>query len=261
MKKQVLELFVVIFFLGLLFGCVPSKPVRELKEIPASRVIKKVEANRRTISTFRATGIIDVNTSQINAKANFEVQIKKPDSVKISIYGPFGIELAQAVVSPRAFQFYDPVNRTLYAGENKEGIIEKILKVDLSFDDLMDAFSGSVNLSENLREDPDNFDITEEAYMLTYLDPVNNQSNIYEIDNESLALLSYTILSETKNILLKGNYSNFKMFGEVPVPYNSKIEYSDKNQSLDIQYRTVEINKEISDFSLNLPTDVQIVEW
>ena len=261
MKNNFIKLTLVSLMLSFLFACVPSKPVREIKEIPPSRVIKKVEANRRKISTFRATGIIDVNSPSISAKANFEVLIKKPDSLKISVYGPFGIELAQAVVTPTEYQFYDPINRKVYRGNNREGIIEKILKVDLSFDDLMDALSGSVNLSKNLREDPDQFDITEDSYHLTYINEKNKQSGTYVIDNKSLALLSYKILSSANEPVLEGEYRNFKILNEVPVPYNSKISYAGKNQNLDIEYRSVEINTDISDLSLHLPSDVQVVEW
>jgi outer membrane lipoprotein-sorting protein len=260
-KNNLVRLTLVSLMLSLLFGCVPSKPVREIKEIPPSRVIKKVEANRRKISTFRATGIINVSSSTISAKANFEVMIKKPDSLKLSVYGPFGIELAQAVVTPTEYQFYDPIHSTLYRGSNKEGIIEKILKVDLSFDDLMDALSGSVNLSNNLRENPDKFDITDDSYILTYINEKNKQSGTYVIDNNSLALLSYKILSANNDPILVGEYRNFKMLNEVPVPYNSKITYAGKNQSLDIEYRSVEINNDISDLTLHLPSDVQVVEW
>lgn len=187
--------------------------------------------------------------------------IKKPDSVKLAVYGPFGIELAQMIVTPTEFQFYDPMNNKLYTGKNKAGIIEKILKVDLTFDDLMDALSGSVNLTKNLRENPDQFDITEKYYNLSYKNDKNDQMSVYTIDNETLALLTYKILSSDYTPILTGEYRNFKMYNEVPVPYNSKITYEGKNQSLDIEYRSVEINNDISDLALDLPTDIQVVEW
>jgi len=258
--KKIAAANVVILMIVFIIGCVPSKPVRESKSIPPGRVIKKVEANRRKISSFRATGVLAITSPKITAKANFEVLIKKPDSVKISIYGPFGIELAHALITERSYQFYDPMNKRLYTGQNKEGVIEKILKVDLAFDDLMDALSGSVNLTNKLSSEPAGFDITEDSYILSF-EGNNKRSNIYNIDNETLALNSYSVVSDKGKSILKGSYSNFKFYNDVPVPFNSRIEYSEKDQILDIEYRKIEVNIDDLEFNLLLPTDIEVVEW
>lgn len=259
MKKYAASI-VVFLIVVFVVGCVPSKPVREAKSIPPGRVIKKVEANRRKISTFRATGILAITSPKISAKANFEVMLKKPDSVKISVYGPFGIELAHALITDRSYKFYDPMNKKLYTGQNREGVIEKILKVNLTFDDLMDALSGSVNLTNKLASVPSHFDITENSYILSY-DGVNKRSSVYDIDIESLALNSYNVMSEDGKSILKGSYRNFKYFNDVPVPFNSRIEYAEKDQTLDIEYRKINVNEDDLDFILSLPTDIEVIEW
>ena len=83
------KILLVLFFTAALVitSCVPSKPVHDDEKIlPADRLIKRLEANRRKIKTFQGTGILNINTPEINAKANFEVVLKKPDSVKVSIW-------------------------------------------------------------------------------------------------------------------------------------------------------------------------------
>ena len=97
------------FLLLLIFfeGCVPSKPAYVEEVLPADRLVKKLEANRRKIKTFEGSGILNVVSPKLEAKATFEVYLKKPDSLKFIIYGPFGIDLAQALVTNSEFTFHD----------------------------------------------------------------------------------------------------------------------------------------------------------
>ena len=164
-------------------GCVPSKPVKEEEKIlPAERLIKKLEANRRKIKTFEGSGVLNIETPQIEAKANFEVILKKPDSVKVSIYGPFGLDLAHALVSKNDFIFYDVIRNDVYVGGVEQEVLKKIFKVDLTFDDLMDAFAGAVNLTDKLRRNPNDYKINSDEYVLTYFDRRTSKESIYKIN-------------------------------------------------------------------------------
>ncbi|MGE5681271.1 MAG: hypothetical protein ACM34K_10380, partial [Bacillota bacterium] len=99
MKKTVyIFLYLMIITLPLVYvGCVPSKPAEEAEIVPSDRLIKKLEANRRKVKNFEGTGSLNINTPDLNTTASFKVLLQKPDSVYLEIYGPFGIDLAQAL--------------------------------------------------------------------------------------------------------------------------------------------------------------------
>ena len=226
---------VVVFFFSLLLlfdSCVPSKPVEEDRELSPDRLIKKLEANRRKIKTFEGSGVLNINTARIEAKANFEVLFKKPDSIKISIFGPFGIDLAQVLVTKENFMFFDVIHNELYRGINKAGILEKIMKINIDFDDLMDAFAGAVNLTDKLRMEPDRFQTTDDKYILTYIDRNSSKMSIYEIATENLAITNYQLFQNNRDLLFEGVYSDFKNFEGVPVPYNTLVS---DNQILELK--------------------------
>jgi len=260
-KRNLLILLSSVFILSMLSftGCAPSKPVYEEKIISADRLIKKIEANRRKIKTFRGTGMLFVESEDLNASANFEVIFKKPDSVKVSIYGPFGITLAQSLVTDDYFEFYDAIGNKLYRGNNRDGLIEGILKINLSFDELMDAFAGSVNLSDKLSAEPTDMKIREESYLLTYADKIHY--SVYDIEKENLAITSYKIYDHTRRLLLEGNYSLFREYSGVPIPKNIKIENRDSGQNLTVDYRNIEVNNDIKRLKILVPNDVKITEW
>jgi outer membrane lipoprotein-sorting protein len=240
---------------------VPSKPAYEDQILPADRLIKQLEKNRRKIKTFRGTGVMNIVSPELSANANFEVMLKKPDSIRISIYGPFGIDLAHALVTKQSFVFHDVIRNNVYEGRNKENILKQIFKVDFSFDDLMDAFAGAVNLTYNLSREPDKYTINEQDYFLTYTDEEKSKESKYVISIVNLALLNYQLTNMDGSVVFEGKYKDFKLFDEVPVPYKTLVESKEKMQSVDIEYRNIEINKEIKALTIDIPKDANIIKW
>jgi outer membrane lipoprotein-sorting protein len=253
--------FCFILLFVILFGCVPSKPAYEEQILPAERLIKQLEKNRRKIKTFRGTGRMTIDSPEFGANANFEVLLRKPDSIKISIYGPFGIDLAQALVTKNSFIFHDVIRNNVYKGKNKDTVLEKIFKVNFSFDDLMDAFAGAVNFTDNLRREPDNYKLDSDSYFLTYNDSVASRKSDYTIKIENLALTNFYLKNFAGEEIFKGDYSDFRLFENVPIPYKTKVVNGNKNQSIDIEYRTIEVNKEIEGFTIDIPKDATIIKW
>ncbi len=166
---------IIFVFLSLLLivSCSSEKEiVKTEKIIPANRLLKKLEGNRRKIKTFEGNGILNIKSEEFSGKTSFKIYIKKPDSIKISIYGPFGIDIAHGLFSKDKFEFYDVLKNRVIIGENSKDVLEKLFKVNLSFEDLIDAFAGAVNLTENLRKEPTDYEEIKNIYNLTYVDRV-----------------------------------------------------------------------------------------
>ncbi|MFA3783031.1 DUF4292 domain-containing protein [Melioribacteraceae bacterium 4301-Me] len=259
-KKNIYTIFPLLIII-VLQACVPSKPIKEELILSSDRLVKKLEANRRQIKTFRGTGVLSIETPLLNAKSNFEVLIKKPDSVKVSFFGPFGIDLAQSLITNNTFQFYDVINNRLFTGKLEEDVIKQILKVDISFDELIDALIGSVNLTDKLRREPDKYQAESSFYKLSYLDSLYNREYIYVVQSDNLSIRDYKIVNMPSDLVLEGVYSNFKDFDQVPLPYNILLNYKEKNQKLVIEYRNISVNQNVENLKIELPPDVKRIEW
>ncbi|MFC2135598.1 DUF4292 domain-containing protein [Bacteroidota bacterium] len=242
-------------------ACVPSKPVHEEKVLPADRLIRKIEANRRKVKSFRGTGKLMVESPALDASASFEILLKKPDSIKVSIFGPFGIELVQSIVTKNNFKFYDALRNDLYVGSVNSDVLKKIFKVDLSFFDLMDAFTGSVNLTDKLRNEPDRYDILKDGYVLTYIDSTLMRESVYKVMSKDLSIINYRLVEIPNNILFEGRYSNFRDYNSIPIPLTTTIDYYEKNQKVIIEYRNIDVNLELDNLVIKTPNDVNIIEW
>ncbi len=265
MRKKVINiityLLIVLSFSVLVNSCVPSKPVEEERILPADRLMKKLEANRRKVKTFLGSGTINLDSPQLTAKATFQVVIKKPDSIRISFYGPFGIDLAQAVTTKRDFVFFDVINNRVYKGVTKNLSLKNIFKIDLTFNELMDAFAGAVDLTDKLRREPDDLFINKDTYYLTYSDNFTGRQSQYEILVDNLAITKYKIIEKPDNSVLEGTYKDFENFEDVPIPYKIKINYELMNQNINIDYRSIKVNKDVSSLTFTIPEDAEVIEW
>jgi outer membrane biogenesis lipoprotein LolB len=260
MKKSLPLLLIFVVSL-VLDSCIPSKPAEEEKIFPADRLIKKLEANRRKVKTFRGTGKLDIETEDFGANANFEVLIKKPDSVKISIYGPFGIDIAHGIVTDKDFVFYDVLKNEVHKGNDNKEILSRLFKLDITFNDLMDALAGAVNLTDKLRRVPDNYRQLDDKYILIYIDNKRKLKSTFTINSDNLALLNYRLARKSGDTIFEGEYRDFREFNGVPVPYKNKLVNEEHSQKLTIEYRTIKVNIPIDKLSITLPSDATVIKW
>jgi len=258
--KALLLTFIIILLLGA-SGCAPTQIVREKASLSSERLIKKLEANRRKILNFEGTGTLIVNSNQLNTSASFKVTLIKPDSISLLIMGPFGIELAQTLVTKDDFKFYDVLRNTLFIGETNEYVLQNIFRINLPFSDLMDAFIGSVNLTKHLYKEPNKYTIIDDLYKLTYVDSSQKLITDYTIDMNKLGIVDYKLFEQTGDIILTGQYSKFKMIQNVAVPFEIDVQNRRENQQVKIHYKKVVTNSNNISISFNIPDDAKILRW
>lgn len=260
---KIFRLFIIplIIIIVTLDGCVPSKPIEEEELLSSERLINKLEANRRKIKNFEGVGVFEIDSEQFSNSASFQVIMQKPDSVYFSVLGPFGMELAQALVTKENYIFYDALQNTAYRGSVDDDVLQNIFKINLSFSDLLDAFLGSVNLTQNLYKQPTNYSIEGQEYVLTYNDEKNQMTSVYRVDILQLGITNYKLFSFDESINLEGNYSKFELIENVAVPFNIEINNKVENQKVKIRYKNIFANAKGLKVKFDVPPDAQIIEW
>lgn len=252
-----LSVFSVIIF----DGCVPSKPTEEVEILSSERLINKLEVNRRRIKSFEGNGTILVKNPQMNNSASFRVVLQKPDSIYLTIMGPFGIELAQALVTKNNYIFYDALNNTAYEGNTDDEVLRDVFKIDLSFNDLLDAFIGSVNLTNNLYKQPDEYQVVYDKYFITYVDSVSLKSSQYKVDVRELGITDYVLKDDKNQVIIEGKYSDFGIMEGVAVPYKIELRNKKENQLIIVEYKNMFANKKNIFVDFQIPEDATIIKW
>jgi outer membrane lipoprotein-sorting protein len=261
LRKFILLILIVVNSIWIISSCVPSQPTDEYELLPSERLINKLEANRRKIKNFDGNGTITVNSKLFDNSATFRVVLEKPDSIYFTIMGPFGIELAQALVTKDNFIFYDDLKNIAYTGDVTSDALSSIFKINLSFDDLIDAFVGSVNLTQNLYRPPDKYIVDGDKYVLTYLDSARSNRTVYKVDIRQLGITDYQLYTMDGEEALEGKYSKFELLENVAVPYKVQIENKLDDQRIAIDYRKINVNKKDIHIDFKLPDDATIIKW
>jgi outer membrane lipoprotein-sorting protein len=261
LKKSGLIVFALLNILLLIAGCVPSQPTEEFELLPSERLTNKLEANRRKIKSFEGTGTIFVNTPSMDNSATFKIVLLKPDTINLTILGPFGIELAQALVTKDKFTFYDAFQNTAYVGSVNSNALQSIFRINLSFEDLMDAFIGSVNLTSNLYTPPDDYFVEDDKYVMTYSDSARSYTTIYKVDVRQLAITNYEMFDPDFHSVLRGKYSDFELLETVAVPYKIMIENVMDDQKISIDYKKINVNKNNISIDFKVPDDATVIKW
>lgn len=261
MKNKGLYALAGMLLLTFLFGCVPSKPVYEEKTASFERLIRKIEVNKRRIKTFYGIGSLGVFSKEENLTGNFEVFIKRPDSLKIVIYGPFGIDLAQILLTKNNFKFYDVMNNTLHTGKVNNEVLKSIIKMNISFSELYESLTGAMSFSDKLSTIPTIMNNTDGTLELTYVDSLANRKSTYRINSADLTVNSYKVTTMLNKEILTGAYQNYKSYDEIAIPRNTVLEYKENKQKLTIEYRNIEVNKILDNIDFSVPDDVKVIKW
>ncbi|MBZ0199064.1 MAG: hypothetical protein K8H86_04290, partial [Ignavibacteriaceae bacterium] len=90
MKKYIINgAVLIVIILISISGCVPSKPTEEVEILPSERLINKLEVNRRKVKNFEGNGTINITSDQFTGSASFNIILQKPDSIYLTVMGPF----------------------------------------------------------------------------------------------------------------------------------------------------------------------------
>lgn len=260
-NRLLIALPLLMLCAGFWEGCSTVKPDSTVEYISSDRLVNKLEANRRKIRNFEGSGSISVKTPSFDNSASFRIVIEKPDSIYLTIYGPFSIELAQILVTKTNFIFYEALKNTAYTGPVNDDLIRNIFKIDLSFNDVIDAFTGGVNMSSRLYKEPTSFDVVTDKYLLSYVDTTKNEVARYTADVRDLNIVEYKAEDLQGKEKLLSSYSDFKIFETVSLPKKIEMKRVKEGQYITIEYDKISVNKSTTTIDFSLPDDADVVKW
>ena len=245
------------------YSCTASKEdQKELSKIPVREIKEKINKQFKLIESIEAFGTISIDSPEMSNTGSIEVRIKKPDSVYIKIEGPFGIDIATALITSSDFIYYNVKENKVFTGPSTELNIGAILKIRVSFDELINSFSGSFYFID---QDEDSLDAASEdnAYVLLVTKPQIKRK--YMIEPNTFTVNNYYVLDANDNKLLEVNYSNFDKLltpaGELNFPNQIKLHKPDRKQTVWLQYDSKEINKSHLNFKIKYPKSAKVIKW
>lgn len=245
---------IVILTVIIFSGCSSTVQTITDRSLSASEIITSVNAQADSIQTFSAYGSINIETPSMNQGAGFDLAVKKPDSVRIVVEGPFGITVAKALFTKQRFIAYSALNNTVYDGDPSKGIQSLPMMSSFPPEVLIDAMSGVRRFTDTEIE-PDSFYVTNKFYTIVLSD--KKSTSKFRIDPGSMRIVNVKRYAAEGELLWEEAYTYLRLENGQWIPSTARIVVPKKPITLDISFDEVTINEPIESMLITLPDDAE----
>jgi len=253
----------IISALGLLvfYSCSGSKGNLKLQGIPVKEIKNRVNTNSKILESLEADGTISFDSPDNSGSGDIEIKIIKPDSVFVKITGPFGVSVATALITRNDFIYYNVQENKVITGPSTELNIGAILRIGVTFDELINSFSGSFHFPD---ESTDSTDALSEnsMYVLQLSQPEGIER--YLIEPSQFAIKQYFLLDPDFQTRIQVGYSDYtyELVGGKTLNFPNKIVIKNpsKKQSVYLEYQDKAINKKDISIKIRVPKSAKIVK-
>jgi hypothetical protein len=223
------------------------------------RIIKEVNSRASDIDNIISEGEIKIKTPKIDESGSIEVHVKKKDDLWFKIEGPLGIDAAVAHFNRDRFTFFDDLNDVVTTGSTTILNIGTLTKIRCTFDDMLNAFSGTVRIPKGKK---DELSMTEEGGQYVVSLKRGTITRRYWIDNTSYSVNKYIYLSKTGQTLISFEFSNFSVTGSGSYAKRVEIRRPKQGEYFKLTFESVNLNQSYLDFKVDYPYgDVKVRNW
>ncbi len=228
-------------------------------KIEVSRIIKEVNTRSAEVDNIISSGEIKIKTPKVDETGDIEIHVKKRDDLWFKIEGPLGIDVAVAHFNRDRFIFFDDLNDIVTTGSSTILNIGTLTRIRCTFDDMLNAFSGTVRISKGKK---DNLSMTEEGNLYVLSLKRGTITRKYWVNKDSYTVTKYVYLSKKGITLISFEFSNFATYGSSSYAKRVEIRRPKQNEYFKITMETVNLNQSYIDFKVDYPYgDVKMRTW
>ncbi len=237
------------------YGCAPTKTVIRDRSLGAAEVVRRVQERDQRIRTVKGDGNITVESPEASGSGSFRADVRKPDSLKLELSGPFGIHVGTLLLSREQFMFYNWRENIATIGKPDGSTLQSMFRLKLRFDEILNAFTGEF-LSPRSSDTLETFGVEEGLYLLRYrsADGVHE----YRIDGDAFVVTSYRLLDSLGKPSLIALASRFDEVNDIAIPKLLRIVLPKERRSLTVAYGDLRLNEEV-ECTFILPKQAEVV--
>lgn len=239
-------------------SCATNKSSFRNEAVSSLEVHETVRVNQIRMRSARGEGTISVETPTMAQSGSFVLILRKPDSLLINLRGPFGIKVGSALLTRKDFWFYNSLQNRVFTGETNPKNLFRVLHVNLSFDDLLNLFTGGVFQAGDLGT-PNETGVEDDHYIYFYRD--SSGTHKYFIDPQSLLITKIQNLDDSGKLLFEQRFLNFQTIDSTLVPLNIRIVQPRDRRMVSVVYSDLELNQDNLQFTFSYPQNAERVQW
>ena len=237
-------------------GCAPTAKVARERILGMNDVVRNVSERNGKIRTMRGDGTITVESPEASNSGSFEMAMRKPDSVRVEISGPFGIHAGTLLLSRDRFLFYNWMNNTALVGKPDGRTMSSVLHLRLGFDEVLHAFSGEFPGPAS-GDSLEGFSIDNGYYLLRYRSREGRKE--YRVDGDAFVVSSYRMLDTAGTLRLSMIATRIEDEDGIAMPTLLRVIMPAERRSVTVSYDDVSLNEPVVCL-FTLPKKAEVIE-
>ncbi len=241
-------------------GCAPTASHRVLSvtDIDIRTLLLTIAQHQNTFKSLEAEGSVAVETPTFSNSGSIELHVKKPDSIVVRIEGPFGIDVANVLLTQEKFFIYNSLQNQLIRGTTSRHAIGSLLHIDIDFSDILNLFGGVVPL-EHEPAMPSEYTVDNDHYVLVFRKPM--ETSRYWIDPITFSITRIQVQDAQGQLLREVKFSDFRSQNMIWLPYQMKVSDYRGGKSVTLMYSTARVNIQNVTFPFTFPENAEQIDW
>lgn len=249
--------FSIFFCLVLLLsGCKSTRTAATPEDLASAKIIDSHYNTHFDFKTLAARLKVRYKDKHSSQGLSVSLRMEKDKTIWMSA-SILGISLAKAKITPDHVQYYEKIDGTYFDGDFK--LLSELLGTDLDFKQVQ-----ALLLGQPL------FDLSKGGYSAisgqqNYLIVPKKQRDLFSLffylDAQRFTMQQQRLEQQDRDRVLTISYGEYQIqeVGILPEEVSVRAKEGDKTTEIDLEYRNVEINKEVS-FPFEIPSGYKEIE-
>lgn len=244
----------VLILGAMLAGCSPkaAEMVLDTQRVPPAEVMKRVSANAAGITTLTGSGSVSFEGPETAGSVFFTLALKKPDSLLIRFEGPFGLDAGFLFLSRSQYVMFNRLENQVIMGSPSDAGIRWALPVDLTVDEILDAFTGSFRFPAG--EKPSGFTTDEDQFLLSY--ERNPVTESYWVDPATALVTRYRREGDDRTVFAQTSQPEEQ--DGLHMPREISLAFPQQGRQLSVYYNALTFNPGSVSFRYTIPRSAQV---
>jgi len=250
--------FAIVAFVALLSSCSPRRAEIELdtRAVPASELIARVAHEGQKLRTVVGRGTVSFEGPEFAGSAAFELSLKRPDSLLVTLEGPFGIDVGTLFLSREKYVMYNSMENRVMTGVPTAGAIRSVIPFDMTYDQIMDAFSGSFPLPSE-QVSVESYTVDEGLFRLSFRSDLGAAT--YWVDHEDFLVTRYELRDSENRLVMDASSSAMTEQDGIRVPRRVRVRFPGQGSQLSVAYSSITLNDPHPSFEFSIPINAHTV--
>jgi len=248
----------VVAVVAIISSCSPRRTEIELdtRTVSASELISRIAHEGHKVRTVVGNGIVSFEGPEFAGSAAFGLSLRRPDSLLVTLEGPFGIDVGTLFLSREKYVMYNSMENRVMTGVPTAGTIRSVIPFDMTYDQIMDAFSGSFPLPSD-QESLESYTVDEGLFRLSFRNNIGLAT--YWVDHEDFLVTKYELRDSENRLVMDGSSSAITEQDGVRVPRRIRVRFPGQGRQLSVAYSSITLNDPHPSFQFSIPTSAHIV--